>query len=94
MLHSNLFDSLLTWCNEAGYHIIVDSPALETGTDSMILAPLSDSVILVVGTGKTRRSDVLRTKNMLSDSGGNLLGVIMNGYRRHLPKKLHRLCDR
>jgi capsular exopolysaccharide synthesis family protein len=59
-------------------HIIIDSPPVGSFTDGVLASTLVDGVLLVVHSGKTSRSIVRRTKQLLQDVGAKVFGVILN----------------
>lgn len=62
--------------------IILDSPPLIPVADAIILAALSDEVILVVRGSYTVKRVVQEGKRRLEESKGKILGVVLNGISR------------
>lgn len=60
--------------------VLFDSPPLLVA-DSKIIARNSDGVIIIVRSGKTRRSDVLKVKSQLESVNVNILGVVLNNHK-------------
>ena len=58
--------------------VLFDSPPLLAVTDAVILARLSDGVILVAQAGKTAREDAKQAARQLRDVDAPILGVILN----------------
>ena len=58
--------------------IIIDSPPVGSFTDAVLASILADGVLLVVHSGKTSRSIVRRTKQILQDVGAKVFGVVLN----------------
>jgi polysaccharide biosynthesis transport protein len=58
--------------------ILFDSPPLLAVTDAVILARLSDGVILITQAGKTLRDDAKQAARQLRDVDAPILGVILN----------------
>lgn len=65
--------------------IIIDSPPIIPVSDPMMIADKVDGVLLVVKSGATQREVISRAVNLLSNSGINLLGVILNDTESVLP---------
>ena len=61
--------------------VILDAPPILPVTDSMLLAPLVDTVVLVYEVGRTARAGLLRAKTQLESTGVKVLGVILNHVR-------------
>ena len=59
-------------------HIVIDTPPVGSFTDGVLASTLVDGVLLVVHSGKTSRSAVRRTKQLLQDVGAKVFGVILN----------------
>ena len=86
LLHSNQMRKLLSWCRDEGFHVIIDSPPILPVTDSMVLANLVDGVLLVVSAGETTRESCRQSLRRLADSGGKVLGVVIQKvHRAQLP---------
>jgi capsular exopolysaccharide synthesis family protein len=59
--------------------VIIDSPPLLAGSDALPLTGLVDGVVLVVRSGVTQRTHLLRAKAQLEKVGARILGVVVNG---------------
>lgn len=59
-------------------HIVIDSPPVVAFADGVILATMVDGVILVVRSGHTGRSEVVRSRELLHDVGARICGVVLN----------------
>ncbi|GCF93289.1 tyrosine protein kinase [Enterococcus florum] len=62
--------------------VVFDMPPLAAVTDAQIMAARTDGTILVVREGKTRKQEVLQTKEMLVHARANILGVVYNGKKK------------
>jgi len=71
---ANLFKILQTKFT----HVVVDSPPIASFTDGVLIASMVDGVILVVHAGKSSRQIVRRSRQLLSDVGAKILGVVLN----------------
>lgn len=85
LLGSEQMRSLLKTLEAKFNHVVIDSPPVATFTDSVLLASMVDSVILVVHGGKTSRGIVRRSRQLLSDVGAKICGVVLNNVdvRKH-----------
>lgn len=63
-------------------HVIVDTPPMLPFADGLVLAARADGVILVTRSGVSRRKALLRVRSLLSRSGANVLGFVLNAVRR------------
>lgn len=70
--------------------IIVDSPPATVFPDGPGLVSRVDGVILVVEAEKTRWQVAMTVKEKVIKSGGNLLGIVFNKRRYHIPAWLYR----
>lgn len=64
---------------QASYtHVVVDSPPVSSFTDGVLISTMVDGVLLVVHGGKSSRHIVRRSKQLLSDVGAKIFGVVLN----------------
>ena len=59
-------------------HVVVDSPPIASFTDGVLIASMVDGVILVVNAGKSSRQVVRRSRQILTDIGARIFGVVLN----------------
>ncbi len=59
-------------------HVVVDSPPITSFTDGVLVASMVDAVVLVVHAGKSSRQVVRRARQLLSDVGARIVGVVLN----------------
>jgi polysaccharide biosynthesis transport protein len=78
LLHSENLPLLLADLEKTFTHIIVDSPATEEFSDSLILSASVDGVLFVIHGSKSSRESVRHTLQELRYVGANLLGVVLN----------------
>ncbi len=65
--------------------IVIDSPPVIPVSDPLLIAGHVDGVLLVVKAGSTQREVVNRAISLLSNSGINPLGIVLNDYEDVLP---------
>jgi capsular exopolysaccharide synthesis family protein len=70
-----------TWRTEYD-HIIVDTPPMLPFADALVLSARADGVILVTRSGVSRRKALIRACEVLTRSGANVLGFVLNAVRR------------
>jgi Mrp family chromosome partitioning ATPase len=70
--------------------VIFDLPSCDVASATLGLAGLLDGVCLVVEAERIRAEVALRTKELLTRSGANLVGAVMNKQPRHVPNWLYR----
>jgi len=70
--------------------VVVDLPAVSEASWAARLAHLCDGVVLVVGAERSRWEAVNRAKEQLVNSNANVLGVVLNKRRFHIPEWLYR----
>jgi len=66
-------------------HIVIDSPPIASFTDGVLVAALSDGVILVVHANECSRKVVQRAQQALLDVGAKVLGVVLNRVNLNSP---------
>lgn len=59
--------------------ILIDSPSLLEVADPSILGAVSDGILLVVRSSKTKRDEASRTMEILKELGTPVLGALVNG---------------
>ena len=85
LLSSDKMKELMRLVTERYDHVLIDSPPILYVTDSVILSTLVEGVILVVHGGKSTREDVRQARNMLTNVGAKIFGVVLNNVSsRHL----------
>ncbi|KZX20626.1 polysaccharide biosynthesis tyrosine autokinase [Rathayibacter tanaceti] len=58
-------------------HVIVDSPAILTATDAVLLGKLVATTVLVAGVGVSTTADIVAAADRLRDVGGDVLGTVV-----------------
>jgi capsular exopolysaccharide synthesis family protein len=58
--------------------IIIDTPPVGAVAEALILAPLSDGVVIVAGAEMVPRKAVLHTLERIADSGARVVGIVLN----------------
>ncbi len=89
LFESSQFRSMLTRLKETFDLILIDAPPATEFTDGLVLGSKVDGVVLVAAAEETRwqaMQDVSRRFQML---GGNLLGMILNNQRYHIPQVVY-----
>jgi capsular exopolysaccharide synthesis family protein len=61
--------------------IVIDSPAVLTASDSVILAKRCDSVLMVVDTRHTKTTKLNRALEMLTRVNASIIGIVLNRTR-------------
>jgi hypothetical protein len=72
-------------------HILVDCGTLASSGALSGVAPIIDGVILVAAAGVTRRAQLHYARSLVRNSGGQLLGSVLDGRTYPLPNWLHQL---
>jgi protein-tyrosine kinase len=69
--------------------VILDGPPITIYSDAAILAPMVDGVVLVVEAERTRWEVVSQAKRTIEESGGRVLGAVLNRQHYHIPPALY-----
>jgi Mrp family chromosome partitioning ATPase len=77
--------------HEAFDFVIVDAPPLELHPDVLMLSLHLNSVIVVAEAERTRIQEVQKITKELHRAKANLLGVVLNRQRDHLPRTIQKL---
>ncbi len=78
LLGSDQIRSLMAVLENSFTHIVIDSPPVASFTDGVLLSAVADGVLLVVHGGAASRHIVRRSKQLLSDVGAKIFGVVLN----------------
>lgn len=81
MLASPAMQQLLDEVRQEYDMVIVDMPPALHTTDTSILAPMADGVLLVYHIGSVVRGALKRVKTSIENVGGQVVGVVLNGVR-------------
>jgi capsular exopolysaccharide synthesis family protein len=58
--------------------IVIDTPPVGAVSEPLILAPVTDGVIVVTGAEMVPRKAVLHTLERIHDTGARILGIVLN----------------
>jgi len=78
LLGSERMRTLLTKVESMHTHIIIDSPPVGALSDSAIVSPIADGVLLVVRSSKISREAVRQSLKLLNFVGARVVGVVLN----------------
>ncbi|HEU4933964.1 MAG TPA: CpsD/CapB family tyrosine-protein kinase, partial [Pyrinomonadaceae bacterium] len=78
LLGSDQMRRLMTVLQANYTHVVVDSPPVSSFTDGVLISSMVDGVLLVVHGGKSSRHIVRRSKQLLTDVGAKIFGVVLN----------------
>jgi len=78
LLGSEQMRTLLTKVESMFTHIIIDSPPVGGRSDSAIISPITDGVLLVVRSNKVSRQAARRSLKLLNFVGARVVGVVLN----------------
>jgi polysaccharide biosynthesis transport protein len=79
LLDSSRMRMLIDYWSESYDYVIIDTPALDLTADAPIMGRIVDGVLLVVKPGSVDRPQATFTKEILDQSGLNMLGIVFNG---------------
>jgi Mrp family chromosome partitioning ATPase len=71
-------------------YVLLDLPAVNTGSDAIQLAQLSDAAILVVEAHSTNRNSAQAAERALRNAGVRLLGAVLNRRTFPVPNYLYK----
>lgn len=78
LLGSQKMQSILAALRQSADMILIDTPPTLAVTDSAVLAPTLDGVLIVVRPGKTRTSALHQTIAQMTQVNANILGIVLN----------------
>lgn len=78
LLGSDQIRALITVLRHTFTQVVIDSPPVASFTDGVLLSSLADGVLLVVHGGAASRHVVRRARQLLTDVGAKIFGVVLN----------------
>src|SRR5712692_2033850 len=78
LIGSDQMRKLISELSRTFTHIVIDSPPISSFTDGVLIASMVDGVLLVVHGGKSSRSVVRRSRQLMIDVGAKIFGVVLN----------------
>lgn len=70
--------------------VLIDTPALDSYADAVLLGQLTDGIILVVGSNSTRRETALNVKRNFEAAQVSMLGAVLNKRMYPIPEAIYR----
>ncbi len=70
--------------------VLIDSAPASASPDGIGLSRFVDGVVLVLEADKTRKPVAENLKNQIIQNGGNLLGMVFNKRRYHIPESVYK----
>lgn len=83
LISSEQMRRLLATVSSVFTHVVIDSPPITSFTDGVLLSTMVDGVLLVVHSGKSSRNVVRRSRQLLSEVGAKIFGVVLNRVDAH-----------
>ena len=78
LLGSDQIRGLMKVLESTFTHVVIDSPPIASFTDGVLLSSQVDGVLLVVHGGAASRHIVRRARQLLTDVGAKIFGVVLN----------------
>jgi len=78
LLGSDQIRSLVAVLEDNFTHVVIDSPPITSFTDGVLLSSIADGVLLVVHGGSASRNVVRRARQLLTEVGAKIYGVVLN----------------
>lgn len=70
--------------------VLLDTPPIATHALGRTIARVSDGVVIVVESERTRVPSVIATRRAIEAAGGRVVGVVLNKRRQHIPDSVYR----
>jgi Mrp family chromosome partitioning ATPase len=92
LLHTNgtAWAAVLEQARQRYRFTVLDSPAVSTNPDSVVLARACDGVVLVIEAETTRGPVAQATIETIERFGGKVLGTVLNKRRLYIPRWIYR----
>ena len=81
LLSSIRMEELLYEIQTTSETVIIDTPPVLSVTDSSVLIPYIDGILLVVQVGQTHNSAITQAVDNLRQVGANIVGLVVNGIK-------------
>ena len=85
LFESSAFDEFLQNSQAWFDFVILDAPPAISFSEARVICRKVDGVVLVLGSGTTRRQVALKAKKEIEEAGGKVLGVVLNRRKFHIP---------
>ena len=79
LLDSQRMEALLNYLSSRYDLVIIDTPSLDYTADAPIIGRMADGALLVVKPGQVDQNKARFAKEILAQSGQNVLGIVING---------------
>lgn len=90
MFNSSKFDIFLKKSKEIFDLILIDAPPATVSSDGLAIAHKVDGIVLVLEAEKTRWPVTETVKDKIIKNGGNILGIVLNKRRYHIPEFIYK----
>ena len=77
LLHSSRLATLLQWCRDRNFYVIIDGPPVLGLGDSLVFANQVSDTIFTVSAGETDREGAQLAMRQLIGHGARILGIVM-----------------
>jgi protein-tyrosine kinase len=84
------FDVFLKMMTETYDYVVLDAPPVPVYPETCIIASKASGAVMVVNSGKTRTQTAKRAKSNIEQSGGKILGVVLNRREFYIPQWLYK----
>lgn len=81
LLFTEKFTQLINELKERYDYVIVDTPPVVAGPDSIIVGRNCDGIVIVIKSHSTKRKHLVRAKQELERNGVKILGSVLNGVK-------------
>ena len=78
LLNTARFPQMLAWLKSNFDYVLIDAPPVGTVIDAAIISKYCDGALLALGYNKTTKKELLETKHLLTRSGCEILGIVLN----------------
>jgi succinoglycan biosynthesis transport protein ExoP len=78
LLRSKAASACFQQAIEQADFVVIDTPPVLAMADAQVVASLADAVVMVISAKDTRRAEVIRTRDLLAQTGTDLIGTVLN----------------
>lgn len=70
--------------------LIMAAPSISGSSKARAFCGKVDGIVMVILSGKTRRQIAIKTKEVVEDTRGKLIGVVLNRRKYYIPKSIYK----
>jgi len=70
-------------------YVLIDTPPVMLFADAALISKVSDGIVLIAASGKTKKTDLAKAKTLLNRAGSRIMGVLITKDKISLQRKYY-----